>query len=348
MSVKVIEFKTKQEWEDALDNLNSSISFFQSWNWGEFETIQGHYAYRYGFIAESQDEPAKLVAMAQMFLIKAKRGKYLHVRNGPVFNQGCDKDTISQIISSLKEIATTFKCDFVRISPLLENKPENTAKFFSLGLKPSQMHDVDAEVTWLLNLEQTPDEILEGMRKSHRYLVKKSLKTDEIEIEKTQDINMLKNFWPIYEETFKRQGWHAYNFNYLKKEFEIFTKDNQVNLFLAKYQGKYIAASLFIYYRGQAYYHHSGSLSEFRNVPAMYKIHWESIIEAQRRELKTYNFFGIARDDDKNHPWAGLTMFKKGFGGYQQEWLHAMDIPIKMCYWFTHCFEKLERKKRGY
>jgi lipid II:glycine glycyltransferase (peptidoglycan interpeptide bridge formation enzyme) len=259
-----------------------------------------------------------------------------------------DKESVSQVIDALRKLGVELKCDFVRISPLIKNEPEFLANFYALGLKASQMHDVDAEVTWLLDLDKTPEEILKGMRDSHRYLTRKSLKMQDLEIIKTQDPKMVKDFWPIYEETFKRQKWTAYKQAYLTKEFEIFAKDNQVNLFLAKYQGKYIAASMFIYYRDQVYYHHSGSLTAYRNIPAMYRIHWESILEAQARGCKTYNFFGIARDDAKSHPWAGLTQFKKGFGGYQQEWMHAMDIPIKIKYWFTHYYELVERKHRGY
>jgi lipid II:glycine glycyltransferase (peptidoglycan interpeptide bridge formation enzyme) len=187
-----------------------------------------------------------------------------------------------------------------------------------------------------------------GMRDSHRYLVRKALKNPDLEIIRTTDPQLVKEFWPIYKETFERQKWKAYNLKYLEKEFAAYAKDGQVMLFLAKYQGKYIAASMFIYYLDQVYYHHSGSLTEFRNIPAMYRIHWESILEAQSRSMKTYNFFGIARDADPKHPWAGLTLFKKGFGGKQQEWLHAMDLPIKKGYWLTHFYELFERKRRGY
>lgn len=342
--MKVLSITDKVTWEAALDELAVTTSFFQSYNWGEFEKVQQHEVMRYAFY----DSNDVLNAVAQMFLVAAKRGRYLHVRNGPVFVKDINPKNLRAVIDELKVIATKQACDFVRISPLLEKKPENSAPLFAMGLKPSQMHDVDAEVTWLLNLEQPAEEILKGMRDSHRYLTRKALKMTDLEIIKTQDLNMVKEFWPIYEETFKRQQWTAYKLPYLEKEFEIFAKDNQVNLFLAKYQGKFIAASMFIYYRDQVFYHHSGSLTEFRNIPAMYRIHWESILEAQARGIKTYNFFGIARTDEKKHPWAGLTQFKKGFGGQQQEWLHAMDIPLKPKYWFTHYYELLERKKRGY
>ncbi len=346
MVIRAVTEKT--DWEGLITTANQdtdvAVSFFQSWNWGEFEAAQGINVFRWSVVDELS---GKLIALMQAFLITAKRGRYLHVRNGPVFADRT-QEAVKVVANLLKAEAKKLNCAFVRISPLIPNNPVEAQKFRSIGFALSQMHDVDAEVTWLLDLQQPAEEILKAMRDSHRYLVRKALKNTELEIEKTSDPFRVAEFWPIYKETFERQKWKAYNIKYLEKEFAAYAKDNQVMLFLAKYQGKYIAGSMFIYYQDQVYYHHSGSLTEYRNIPAMYLIHWESILEAQARGMKTYNFFGIARSADPHHPWAGLTLFKKGFGGQQQEWLHAMDLPIKPGYWFTHYYELFERKKRGY
>src|SRR5690606_15201404 len=122
------------------------------------------------------------------------------------------------------------------------------------------------------------------------------------------------------QDTVQRQEWTAYDKNYIRKEFEAFVKHDQANLFLAEYEGKIIAGAIFIYYQDQVYYHHSGSLTAYRKIPAPYLIQWKSIQEAKARGTRTYNFFGIARDDREDHPWHGLTFFKKGFGGYEQRW----------------------------
>lgn len=340
---EIKEITSALEWEHLLDVLGGSISFFQSFTWGELEQDRGGQVFRFAFYSG-----ARPVAAAQAVLVPAKRGKYLHVRNGPTFAQGISETELATVLNALKAKAKELRCDFLRISPLVENNPVEAGKYRKQGGVYSQMHDVDAEVTWLLNLKQDSEAILKDMRDSHRYLIRKALKMAEVEIEITTDPERLKDFWPIYEETFKRQGWTAYNFDYLKKEFEAFNKSGQIRLFLAKYQDKYIAGSLFIYYRGQVFYHHSGSLTKFRNIPATYKIHWESILLAQQLGFSEYNFFGIARDDSPNHPWAGLTQFKKGFGGHKREWLHALDFRINLKYWLTHYYEKLERKQRGY
>ena len=134
----------------------------------------------------------------------------------------------------------------------------------------------------------------------------------------------------------------------MKREYEIFAKDDQIAIFLAEYQGVVIAASLFIYYGDTVYYHHSGSLTEYQKIPASYLIQWKSIQESKRRKFANYNFFGIAREDNPNHPWYGLSFFKKGFGGREQRWIHAQDLAIKPKYWLTYFYEFFERRSRGY
>ncbi len=288
----------------------------------------------------------KLLALAQVAEIKAKRGKFLHVRNGPI----CKWDEASlseEVVDELKTYARKANVDFIRISPLIRFGDAASTILESSGFIDNQMHDVDAEVTWVLDISKPPEYLLENMRKSTRYSIKKAIK-DGVKIIKSTDIDDLPKFFKVYEDTIKRQKWHAYGFDYLKSEFEILAQDNQISIFLAEYQEKIIAASLFIYYGDTVYYHHSGTLTAYRKIPAAYLLQWESIKEAKSRNIKYYNFFGIAREDNPRHPWYGLSFFKKGFGGYEQRWIHAKDLPLKPKYWLTYIYEYIERRSRGY
>jgi len=334
--------ENSEVWEAFLRDHNYPTSFFQSWTWGQFEKQLGHQVTDLGIYLNSE-----LIGIAQTVLVTAKRGKYLHIRNGPV-TDWADPERAGQVIKLFIKEAEKQKCDFLRFSPLLPKSPENEALFKKMGCTHSQMHDVDAEVTWMLDLNQTEDQILAGMRKTTRYLVKQGLKNTDLKVFKTTDIGHLPIFWEIYQDTVKRQKWNAYSFEYISHEFEQFVKSDQAVLFLVQYKGMFIAASIFIYYLDTVYYHHSGSLSEYRNLPAMYLLQWQSILEAKKRGFAKYNFFGIARTDDPKHPWSGLSLFKKGFGGYKQEWQHALDMPLSKKYWLTHYFEFIERKRRGY
>jgi hypothetical protein len=302
------------------------------------------------------DSPAgrvedRLVAVALGVLVSARRGTFLHVRGGPV-GRWQNRGEAQEISKLLIDFARELHCDFLRISPNIQKaETERSQWLMDSGFKYCQMHDVDAEVTWVLDLLQPEADILTAMRQQTRYSIKKAQKTPGLRIIKTCEIEDKKYFdafWEIYSDTVKRQKWHAYSKNYLFEEFVEFVKQGQAMLFLAEYEGKFIAGSLFLYYQNQVFYHHSGSLTAFRRIPAMYLIHWESILEAKARGCNLYNFFGIARDDNPKHPWAGLTLFKKGFGGRQQEMVHALDFPITAKYKLTYYYEKIERSLRGY
>ena len=73
---------------------------------------------------------------------------------------------------------------------------------------------------------------------------------------------------------------------------------------------------------------------------------WDAISEARYRGAAVYNFWGIAETDDK-HPWSGLTLFKKGFGGFSKEYLRAQDLPLTKKYWLTFLVEKIRKSRRG-
>jgi len=348
MGITISEITNKDEWEKFIRS-QPHTSHFQSWNWLEFEKSLGNVCERYAMYSDS-----KLVGLLPIKHINAKRGRYLNLRRGPIF----DYDREELWVEFFKFIIEKAKKEgywFVRISPLIEEDDElKYIEVFS-RLKECPMHDVDGEVTWVLDLAQSENEILSHMRKNTRYYVKKA-ERDGVEIVRTKDIKMLDEFWPIYEDTVHRQHWSAYSKQYLQEEFKAFLEDDQIELYLAKFKGTYIAASMIVYYADQAIYHHSGSLTEFSKIPASYLIQWEAIKESKRRGLHWYNFFGVSPlvmeggefQPQSGHPWEGLTFFKLGFGGQVRQFIHAKDIPVSPLYALTQWFEKIERWRRGY
>lgn len=335
------EITDKNYWEEFISTSGYNTSFFQSWAWGEFEKSLGKSVVRMGFYTDN-----KLEAIAQIVKVNAKRGVFLHIRNGPVVDWD-NEILVKELLLELKLIGKEQDVDFIRMSPHIKHSEYNPKLWKKHGFVSNQMHDVDAEITWVLDLTQYLETILQNMRKNTRYYIRKAEK-EGVRIFKSKKIEDLKKFYDVYEDTVRRQKWNAYNYEYLRKEFDVFSKEGDISIYLGDYQGQIIAASLFIYYLGETFYHHSGTLTEFQKVPASYLLQWESIKDSKERGMTKYNFFGIARDDNSKHPWAGLTFFKKGFGGVEQRWMHAHDLPIKKKYWLTYFYERYERLKRGY
>lgn len=342
------EIKSKEVWENFVKR-QKYTSPFESWNWGEFERSLGNKFEKLGIF-----DNEKLVGLLPVKHVCAKRGKYLNLRHGPIFDFE-NRGIWTEVLKFIVEKARRERCWFVRLSPLilqdLELKYADILSYF----KESPGHDIDGEITWILNLLRSEEEILNNMRKNTRYYIRKG-ERDGVEVIKTQETKYIDEFWKIYTDTVKRQKWHAYPYEYIKKEFEIFKKDDQVDLYLAKYKGKFIAGSLILYYSDQAIYHHSGILTKYLKIPASYLIQWEAIRQAKKRGLKWYNFWGISPlvmeggeyQAQAEHPWTGLTFFKLGFGGEVRQFIHAKDLLISKKYYITRFFEKVERWKRGY
>lgn len=338
--MEIREIINKDEWESFLENCTEK-TFLHSWNWGEFNLSQGFKTWRFGVY------DGKLTAVVLILKIAARRGTFLFIPHGPVCIDGLetkDKQEILQlIINHLQEIIKEEKIDFVRIAPIWEATPENINIFEESSFRQAPIH-MHPELTWELDITPPDEQILANMRKTTRYLIRQAEKNSDIEITKSTNIEDLKYFWPVYKTTAKRHKFVVFSEKYLQKEFEIFIKDKQILLFLGKYKGEVVSTALFVFWQNTCVYHHSGSLSKYNKIPVSYLLQWEAIKEAKNRGCKSYNFWGIA--PRPSHPWAGLSLFKMGFGGYKKEYVKTQDLIISQKYWINYIIEVLRRKIR--
>lgn len=192
------------------------------------------------------------------------------------------------------------------------------------------------------------------MRKTTRYLIRQAQKNKDIEVIQSQKVEDIKKFNDLYRETVDRQQFAPFSLNFLKNEFSAFNKDAEITIFLGKYKKEIISSGIFIFWQGIGFYHQGASSLKYPKIPVSYLLQWEAIREAKRRGCKKYNFWGIAplTSDFKlqkpNHPWAGLTLFKIGFGGYEKDYVNTQDLPISFKYWLTYIFETVRKQKRGF
>ena len=103
---------------------------------------------------------------------------------------------------------------------------------------------------------------------------------------------------------------------------------------------------MIIYWQGIGFYHQGASLSKYSKIPVSYLLQWTAVKEAKKRNCSIYNFWGIAPEDKKNHPWSGLSLFKKGFSGYKKLYVKTQDFPITKKYYLTFIFEKIRKIRR--
>jgi lipid II:glycine glycyltransferase (peptidoglycan interpeptide bridge formation enzyme) len=183
------------------------------------------------------------------------------------------------------------------------------------------------------------------MRKTTRYLIKKSLNLN-LKLEIFNDSKSASILYKLQKETAKRHKFVGFSQKLFESEIESFAKDKNARLFVCKKGSTVLAAAIIIFYGDSAYYHFSGSTSSFLEIPFSYFLQWQIIKEAKKTGLRYYNFWGIAPNSDPKHRFAGVTLFKTGFGGERIDWLHAQDLPVSPLYWVTHVFESVRKMLR--
>ncbi|OGH12173.1 MAG: hypothetical protein A2857_03295 [Candidatus Levybacteria bacterium RIFCSPHIGHO2_01_FULL_36_15] len=337
-SLKILEIKDKKIWEDF--NLGcSNPAYFQSWTWGEVEKKRGTGVYRFGIF-----EREKIKGIFQIFEIKAKRGHFLQIRQGPVLKEW-KKELFMEIINFVKKLAREKSASFIRISPLLGVSDQELLDLTAAGFRMSPVHNVDAENRWVLDINKDQKVLLSQMRKTTRYMIKKG-ENIKINVIRSKDSKDIKLFLKIYYQTAKNKKFIPHSL--ISEEFEEFGKEGDSILYLAELDKNILAGTLIIYYGKEAIYRHGATSFEGRNTPASYLLQWEAIKDAKEKGIIRYNFWGIARDDNPKNPWYGLSCFKKGFGGYQIDFVHSMDLPTKPTYWISFLIDYFTKVKKGY
>lgn len=340
--LKIEEITNKKIWEDFLDNPKVvNYPLFQSWNFGVVQEKMGSNIWRIGVY-----DNKKLVGICQIIDVNARRGHYLHLRHGPVLNPFNPK-VFDTLIEYIKNLARKNSASFIRLSPVVESHLVPQDFLSSRNMHPAPIHKMDAELCWVLDITKSEEELLSNMRKSHRYLIRKALADKSLKIIKSTNLKDMDRFIPLYKHLSKRK--HFVPHRGVREEFEVFKKDNQSMLFLVEYQKKIIAGGLFDFVGKTAIYRHSASNEEYRNIPGMYLMLWSAVEEAKKRNMHYFNFWGVIKDSDsKSHPWYGLSLFKKGFGGEEKEFLHAQDLPLSFLYGKTWLIEYFSKLLKGY
>ncbi|OHA62294.1 MAG: hypothetical protein A2748_03675 [Candidatus Wildermuthbacteria bacterium RIFCSPHIGHO2_01_FULL_45_20] len=345
MTVQIIE--DKKIWEDFLADVRDK-TFLQSWNWGEVEQRMGNKIWRLGVLQNNQ-----IVCVALVVKIRARRGTFLLVRHAPVLKisdselRDFPKEIFMVLISELKAIAQKEKAAFIRVAPLLEKNEKHLKMLKELGFRNAPMHANAYDATWKLDITPPADELLKQMRKTTRYLIKQAGKNQEIVIEKSDRVEDIAMFNALTREVAARQKFVPFAGTFTKNEFETFANDGQALLFLGRYKGNLACAALVIFWSGIAFYHQAASRSEYAKLSIPYLLQWEAICEAKRRGCRLYDFWGyVDTKQYPNHPWAGPTKFKMGFGGQASEYVKTQDFALSLQYWALALFEALRKIKR--
>ena len=335
-----------EQWNKFLLTLKPN-TFLQSWQWGQIQKTSGEDVHYLGIFSGAQQIGAALV-----LTVNAKRGRHYFIPHGPLFAN--DKTTLEYLPALTQHLKQTASADNVvalRIAPLLITTPAAQRTFQQLGFRPAPMH-VHAERTWVRDISGNPDKILQSMRKTTRHAIKKAHAAN-VTVDITTDPAALDRFYPLYESTKQRHQFVPYTHDTLTEQIAQLKTTDAVYFAIAKHRGRDVAAAILFQFGQTVFYYHGASDKLPAKVPAAQALQWAAIQEAKRRGATRYNFWGIAPADfqdkpGKPHPFAGITIFKQGFGGQAIDYLHTQDLPLTLSYWKLWLIEMWRKFRRGF
>jgi peptidoglycan pentaglycine glycine transferase (the first glycine) len=309
----------------------SSGSFLQSWEWGQWQASLGREALRFFVI---DDYKAGNLGCVQLIKMPLPFGRhYLYAPYGPVV--GSRKSEVGDQI--LKELQKKFvDTVFIRI------EPKDTLLISNFQFPIFKSSNVQPSKTLLIDLAKPDDQLLAEMHPKTRYNIKVAQKHG-VEIKDEFDISVghglfAKEAVLLIAQTARRQGFKNYGTEYYNKMIDFFAVKNRgalkLHIYKAIYQDKILASAIMLDFPakggsasggGTRTFLFGGSSDEYRNVMAPYLLHWQAMRDAKAQGMEVYDFWGT---ETSSGEVPGFVRFKLGFGGSERQYSGAYDFIV--------------------
>lgn len=186
-------------------------------------------------------------------------------------------------------------------------------------------HHIQPSTTILLDLTKSEEQLIHEMHEKTRYNIRVA-ERHGITVEE----GTVEEFLNLLHETSARDQFRAHGDTYYRQMLDDHgDPDLNISLRVARHEGKAIAAAIICDFGKTRTYLHGASSYEHRNLMAPYALQWHMIKEAKAKGLTAYDFWGIASTDDPGEPLAGVTRFKKGWGGEIVRFVPTLDLVLK-------------------
>jgi lipid II:glycine glycyltransferase (peptidoglycan interpeptide bridge formation enzyme) len=295
----------------------------QSWAWGEFREKSGVDVSRLvGF------DGNEAVAQLQVTFHSVPK---LPLRVG-YFPRGTWPDEMQ--LAALRDLGEREKLIFIKIEPDVSAPPKTPADL--QGLREFLLNNGCAEGrpffftnSFLINLKQSEEELLAGMKAKTRYNIKVAEKHG-VEVVEDDSDEAFAWYLQLMKETTSRQKFFAHTEAYHKKMWAALKKAGHARLLLAVYKEKVLTAWVVFHYKNRLYYPYGASSRSHREVMASNLVMWRAIQLGRRLNCTSFDLWGcLGPKPNPKDPWFGFHNFKAGYGGDLAEFAGSYDLVLQ-------------------
>ena len=308
-------------WDRFLES-TPATGFMQSSWWADFRTTVG-----FSHFAAILKGPGGIVGGGMVQRLRHRSGAvFYYMQDGPVLptDAALAGDVLEATLATLEERRATEKEDVSHLR--IEPRWEEGAGIPLAGFEPVARRDryVEPRNTLCVDLRPKPDGILAGMRPKGRYNISVARRHGVSVVEDTSPRG-LADFLRIYRDTAGRQGFRTKPKSYFDALLAVAAPRGRGALLFAEHQGQRLAAALVILFGSRATYFYGGSLAERRHIMAPYLLHFVAMCRAKVAGCEWYDLWGVAPEGEPAHPWAGISVLKRRFGGREVRLVPTRD-----------------------
>jgi len=314
-------------WQDLLGRCTSG-DFLHDWSWADVAAFDGQPQRR--FVAEDEGE---LVAIAAAQVRGLPLGRsFWYVPHGPVMDYEHAKaaERMRAVAIGLREAARRDKAIAVKLEPRLERGSEPTRL---LGKLRHELRTLQVGQTRLVELADD-EALMAGFDKDTRYAVRRA-EREGVEITTVTDAGNLEAIDALHAlvlETQRRAGFPKPPLQRYRLAWRGLASAGRATIFEARRQGQLLASAMLVVEGDRSFYLFSGSRREEKGEPkhyASYALQMAMMRHARATGARMHDLWGIAPEDaTPEHPWYGVGLFKKGFGGRPVVWAGTWDIVV--------------------
>ncbi len=208
--------------------------------------------------------------------------------------------------------------------PLRELRMNASTKWHSLRKAPIENTSLD---TMIVNLAGGEAAIWNRMEARARYSVRLASRRGTA-VKKLGEEG-LPVFYALYRETAQLRGLYPYTEALFRELFQSARAYGlHLDLYIAISNGEPAAAAIIARIQDEAWYLFAASSAKHRAAAAPSAILYQAMIDCARAGSRYMDLLGVAPPGKLDHPLAGLSLFKKGFGGQRHTRAGAWDYVL--------------------
>lgn len=316
-------------WQAFLEATPSG-DFLHDWAWADVAAFDSQPQRRY--VLTEADVIVAIAAAQERTLIAGRT--FWYVPRGPVLDWSAPEAgaRIRALLIGLREAARQHRAIAVKVEPRLRTGASESRLLNDRRLRhsPTTLQVGQTRIVELANdkqlIAQFDKDTRYGVRRAEREGVEVSVVEDATEGRAIDDLHALVG------KTQQRAGFPMPPLARYRVAWAALAGAGRAAILEARREGELLASGMVVIEGSRSYYLFSGSRREERGEPkryASYALQWEMMRFARERGVQQHDLWGIAPPEaGPEHPWHGVGLFKKGFGGDEVVWAGTWDLVV--------------------